>query len=280
MAPPANDSQSSLPISRPARPYWHVDAKWVSGLALALCWTLTLLALTAYQLTRPETATVVGGQLLAGMTSLGDEGEETDQTAVDEFIAQVEAAGPGGLQPIPGMEATISVDDLARYTADELRVHLFTQVAEEVYWQGAQAAEASGQSRLSSLGLMALLTNESHQRVRSALIGLLAADMVLLALVVIFSAGWGRLASPGLVLLASGLPGALIITPLTLSLRQTLTAATPTAGGLAGMGQVAGPALVPVADVAMRTWLGSALLGGLLLVVAIAGGLLRRARRH
>jgi hypothetical protein len=264
---------------RKLRPYWHVDAKWVSGLLFALAWTLTLLALTAYQLTQPEPASTIGGNLLASMTATGDGGDEPDDS-VGEFIAQVEVAGPGGLQPIPGMEATITVDDLARFTPDELRVHLFTQVAEQVYWEGAETAEASGETALSSLGLMALLTNETHLQIGSALLSLAAADLLLLLLLVAFSAGWGRLASPGVVLLMAGLPGAALLTPLTLGVRQTLTASSGGDGaGLAAMGQLAGPALIPAAEVAMRIWLASALVGGLLLALAIVGGLARRGRR-
>lgn len=278
--------------THPMRPYWHVDAKWISGLLLFALWSASLALLAVYLITRPAPAIDLAGRLLAAMTTGRSEASADVAAPVDPagtmnadlaaFTAQVEAAGDAGLRPFPGVDAVITLEDLQGRTPQQVSLFLFKQVAEQVYWDGAGAVaqDQSDESALSTLGLMALFTNDTHLRIKSLLIPLLGVDLLLLALLIYFSSGAGRLISPAIVVTLASAPG-LLAAVFTLSrVGHAGAGSEETPAMLAGLQDAFGPTAVSAIEIGVRGYLYSLSTGLLLLLLGFALAVFRFGRRR
>jgi hypothetical protein len=175
------------------RPYWHVDAKWVCAILLGAALAVTLPVAAAHRLTAREHATELLAYTMAGLTS------------------------PNGIDDAEGLdEVKERVKDFETLSPRELRLKVFSAFAERLYDQGARRlAEAQGLDKaavdkaVKDASMLNLFSQETHKRVGTILVWLFLLDLLLLAALVFFSNRFGRLVSPGLVMLLVGLPGLL-----------------------------------------------------------------------
>ena len=258
----------AFPAPPPHRPYWHVDAKWVCGLLFALGLGLTLNLIMAWRLTAPEVAVPVATEVVASLFSP----DGLDETASINELRQQAAAQPGEIVQVPvgSQSVTLTKQELATLSPREIRLKIFRQVVEPFYNLGvdgvaAQAGTPDEQAKFKQqAGLLGLLNRQTHDRIWTLVLWTGGVSLVFLIGLVGFSWHWGRLASPGVVILLTALPGALFAVALT------------TVGGGAAhvsqdlMRQVVGMLVLPYAVAAGA--------GLLLLLVAGVGRLAVRLR--
>lgn len=258
------------------RPYWHVDAKWLVGLLLFLVWGATLLGFGLYRATDEKVAVPFLTTLLA--TSLSREGLD-DAADVKEFRQRLQRAPNQRLRPIPQFEVYVRYDEVAGLTPRETRLAIFQKLAKPFYREGpdgivrlSRSVKAVQSERLrKDTVLVSPLTRDFHDRLQKPLLIAGAAALALFALLSYFSAGLGRITSPGLVLLLAGLPGALAFAANAQGGQSTSLAQGETAGvGYAAQQLV--PIALPPLTLAHVASLGS---GAALLAVAAAARLLR-----
>lgn len=261
-----------------ARPYWHIDAKWLVGLVLLVVWSATLLGFGLYRLTDEKVAVPLLTTLLA--TSFSREGLDSAKD-LREFRERLRTAPDQTLRPMSELTVAVRYDEVAELPPRETRLLIFRKLAEPLYHKGPDGilrlspnVKPKQADRLKrDTGLISPLTLDSHHRLRVPLEILGAASLVLLALLVRFSSGLGRLVSPGVVLLLGGLPGLLLLAILG-GLGDEATALS--AGETAGV-DYAARQVIPIALPAM-TWgyLASLGLGAALLFAAAVGRVARR----
>jgi hypothetical protein len=263
------------------RPYWHVDAKWVVGVVVLLVWGATLFGFGLYRVSDEKVAVPLLTTLLA--TSFSREGLDSAKD-LSTFRKRLRTAPKQTLRPLPQVTVAIRYDEVAKLPPRETRLLIFRKLAEPLYREGADGIvrlsphvkPKQAEQLRRDTSLISPLTRRSHESLRLPLEILGALSFVLIALLVRFSAGLGRLVSPGVVLLLAGLPGLLLL--------AILSAHGDHPGALAP-GETVGPAyaaaeLIPIAVPAlMWGYLASLALGAALLVTAAAGRAVRIVTR-
>ncbi len=274
----------SIHTDSPRRPYWHVDAKWITGLLLFVSLSVTFLAFNLWQVTAAEPGINALTLLLASAFSPEGLDSEADIALMQE---QLRESGTGEIQPVPGLRITIRTEDIADLSPREVRLFFFRQWAEPLYYQGAAGlAEladdpAMRQSIEEGIGPLALLSAESHQQLRPVWIGLTLVDLLLLLLLIVFSYRFGRLSSPGCVLFLAAFPAALLLVIARQSWLNQLTTAPPTGESLSDrLLNLTATALPGLLDLILRNYLVVAAVGLGLVLLAVAGSLLWPQRRQ
>jgi hypothetical protein len=194
------------------RPHWHVDAKWLVAIFLLPLLAATLAALGLYRITDERVA--VPALALGFAAFVSPEGVDSDE-GLAELRAKLERAPGKRIELIPELGISVTAEELEGRSPREARMLVFGKFAEPFYRGGAKevAARAGVKSPEAvarferDAQLLSVFTRASHDRLRSVLLGLALACLLLVALLVRFSARLGRLASPGFVLLLAGLPG-------------------------------------------------------------------------
>lgn len=258
------------------RPYWHVDAKWVCGLLALGLLAGSLLLMMAAAITAPKYGVELAATAIATAFSRDGLDEPMTPEEADKLRRQV-AASPGGrFAPIPNFPtATITAADL-ELPPRELRLKIFRQIAEPIYTLGAEGAAKKFTSDpvqqeqfKKDAFLLGLLTRETHEKLKWLGGWGLGLSVLTLAGVVFFSARWGRLANPGLLLLMVALPGVV--------LSIAVASPGPETGG--GPFSMLPPDIRPGLGAAVRdTYVPVAVTGLGLLVVAGIGRLVSAVR--
>ncbi len=196
------------------RPYWHVDLKWICGLLLLVSLVATLGLYNLSRLTERERAIELSATLIALAFSPGGlDGEE----GVAEYRAKA-TTQPNEQIEVPNLPGiTISKQDVLTLSPRALRLKIFSQISAPIYDKGVEGAvkerttdpAQQGQFEKNAFALQ-LFTAQTHQLFNRYFRVALGVSLVLLAGLVYFSRRWGRLVSPGLVLLWVSWPGALI----------------------------------------------------------------------
>jgi len=198
--------------SRKPRPYWHVDAKWVTGIVLLVILTITFVNLFLVQLTGPKQGVELITVLLASTFSASGGGLD-DPGDIEIMRKEIANAPDGEWQPIPGLEIVVRAEDIEGMTPREARLWFFRQWAEPLYYEGAEglAAKMSDpEMRMAmeeGIGPLAVISQQTHRQLRSILFVSLLLSVVLLGGVVYFSRRHGRLSSPGCVIFLAAFPG-------------------------------------------------------------------------
>lgn len=192
------------------RPYWHVDIKWVCGILLLVALAVTLPVAAAYRLTAKGPATDLVAYTFAGMTS--PQGIDSDE-GLGEIKARVLQNGSETVS-LAGIDIVFTAEDFHTLSPRELRLKVFRAFADRFYDQGAKGfAESQGfdqataQKFENDASVTGLFSAQAHKKVGTILFWMVLVDVLLIAALAFFSRRFGRLVSPGLVLLLVGLPG-------------------------------------------------------------------------
>lgn len=192
------------------RPYWHVDLKWVCGILLVICLSISLGLHVVSKLTSRDVGVPLATLVVASLFS--PDGLDSDE-GLEEIKAEYAGLAPTEvIHPIEGQPVTITKHDLDTLTPRDLRLKIFGQVVERVYDDGVEAlaeetAEETARSPdqqaeiRSEAGLFNLFSADVHQRLQGFFWLSLVPTLALLAGVVYFSHRWGRLVSVGVALL-------------------------------------------------------------------------------
>ncbi len=268
------------------RPYWHVDAKWLTGILLLFVLNITFLALILVLATTPEQGIALLTTTLA--SSFSAEGGGLDSPTDIEVMRQKIAELPNGeWQPIPGMRIVVREEDLAGKTPREARLWFFQQWAEPLYYDGAQGlaslmTEPDMQASIEGgLGPLGFINAETHARLRAALAISGLVSLCLLGLLALFSYRFGRLGSPGCVILLAAAPGLVLLGGMRGWLERS--AQQPAAAGevtyITRYTQLAVDVMPAVVQRAMQVFLALTILGLVLMLIALVGALFVRERR-
>ncbi|MCC7355871.1 MAG: hypothetical protein IT330_19195 [Anaerolineae bacterium] len=267
------------------RPYWHVDAKWITGLLLVVMLSLTFLVYNLIQITAEEPAVRTTSMALALVFSRNG---LDDPTEIEEFRQRLRASPDGAVAPIPGLAITVREADIANLSPREARLHLFRRLATPLYRDGPQGladlAEDPETKQVLSAGVgpLSLFSLQTHQALRRVFGVLVAISLGLVLLLVFFSYRFGRLGSPGCVFFAASLPGAVFLTFLSLASGSQDIPAPPGEGAeLTDMvGYLAANLLPPLVQEMSRTYLLLLGFGFGLMVLAILGSIIWRLARR
>lgn len=192
------------------RPYWHVDAKWICGILLLFTLFITLFLFALVKLTDEEHGPTVAALAIEAAFIRSD-------SAVDIEEARVEIAARGGqIHPIPNFPSIVITEADLSLSLRDLKLKVFKPITDEIYNNGIEATAAkyapnpeARQQFINDAFLFKIFTKETNGNLQNYLVIFAVISLVLLAGVIYFSAGWGRLANPAILLLIASVPGSL-----------------------------------------------------------------------
>lgn len=205
------------------RPCWHVDAKWVAGIILTFTLSLSFLVYSLVIITaeKPAIDTLTIGLALAfSQNGLDDEAE------IAELKQALKLSPDKSIHPIPGLNVVIREQDINGLTPRQIRFYIFRQIAEPLYKRGPEGLAAlAGDPKMENKmvedsGILGFLTLKTHRTLKNLLLILGLISFILFVPLVLFSYRFGRIASPGIVIFISSLPGALAFSSANLALRS------------------------------------------------------------
>ncbi|HKZ43651.1 MAG TPA: hypothetical protein VJZ78_01280 [Anaerolineales bacterium] len=198
------------------RPYWHVDAKWVTGILSILVLIVTFAVFLLFKVTSPEQGIEILTATMASMFSY--EGGGLDQAGDIEIMKDKIAESPNGeYQPIPGMDITVRMEDIEGKSPREARLWFFRQMAEPLYTQGQQGLiemmtdPEMKESVSGGVGPLALISASTHAKLGSVLIICGLISFFLLGMLIFFSYRFGRLGNPGFVIFMAAIPNLILL---------------------------------------------------------------------
>jgi len=194
------------------RPYWHVDAKWLTGILLLFLLNVTFLVFILMQVTAPEQGISLLTMTLASAFSA--QGGGLDASGDIEIIHQKIAESPKGeWQPIPGMRIVVREEDIVGKTPREVRLWFFRQWAEPLYYDGAQGlanlmTDPEMKKNLEGgVGPLGFINADTHGKLQKVFIASGLVSLFFLGLLIFFSYRFGRLSSPGCAIFLAAIPG-------------------------------------------------------------------------
>ncbi len=284
---PGGVNMNTNGTSKP-RPYWHVDAKWITGILLLFLLNITFLLFVFMQITAPER----GIDLLTVMLASAFSRDGLDQQADLEIMHQKIAESPDGTwQPIPSLNIVVSEQDIAGLTPREMRLWFFRQLAEPIYYEGTEGLKSLATSSEmqktmeGGIGPLGLISAKTHSKLQKIFFAFGFISLGLLGLLVFFSYRFGRLGSPGLVIFLAAVPGLIVFSGMRGWLAQNAenpvqpTETTAVTVYKQMITQLAADALPEIVQMAIRTYLALVLLGLALIFVALIGPLFFRKRK-
>lgn len=201
------------------RPYWHVDAKWVAGLLFMAALVTTLFLNALVSLTQREPAIELSAAIIGGAFTR-PEGEETaaNPEDIEKVRQQIEASPDKVFRPFPLFpKVTITKNDIETLNSSQIKQKVFSQISTPIYDLGIEGAARQVTNDPDQIKkfkndafFISLFTKQTHEQFKQNRNTAVVATLVLLVALVYFSAGWGRLANPGLLLLFSSIPGSLL----------------------------------------------------------------------
>lgn len=271
------------------RPYWHVDAKWITGILLLFLLNITFLLFVFMQITAPER----GIDLLTVMLASAFSRDGLDQQADLEIMHQkIAESSDGTWQPIPSLNIVVSEQDIAGLTPREMRLWFFRQLAEPIYYEGTEGLQSLATSSEmqktmeGGIGPLGLISAKTHSKLQKIFFAFGFISLGLLGLLVFFSYRFGRLGSPGLVIFLAAVPGLIVFSGMRGWLAQNAenpvqpTETTAVTVYKQMITQLAADALPEIVQMAIRTYLALVLLGLALIFVALIGPLFFRKRKN
>jgi hypothetical protein len=189
------------------RPYWHLDAKWIAGILLFFSLGACLLLYNLSALTERRQAVTLSAAVVANLFS--PKGLD-DTNGLNEFRQQVAKMPGTTVSPIPQFSSIkLSKHDALTLSPADLKIAIFSQITGPIYDIGLEAAAkqftpnpAEQQQFVKQAAPLGILTTSTHTLIQSLFVASLCTSVILAAFLIFFSAKWGRLVSPGIVLLA------------------------------------------------------------------------------
>jgi len=193
------------------RASWKVDLKWVFGLICVVSALIGGLLYSFASIASHDTATALFMGAVGGFAS---------SRISDEQYAAIQAAAaqdPNTAVTLPGIASPLPGPAVAGHTKEEAVKLALQSVAETNYEQGSDAANAmlalndedGGQFNIGPLGI---LTRKNHDGAAKYARIFGAVALVGGALAVVFSSRFGRIGTPGILLIISTAPLALVWT--------------------------------------------------------------------
>src|SRR5574341_1993453 len=192
------------------RPYWHVDAKWVTGILLLFLLSITFPLFLLTKVTGPDHGIDLLTVLIASSFSREGLDQEADLAIMHQKIAE---SPDEAWQPIPSLKIVVREQDIAGLTPREMRLWFFRQLAEPIYYegQGGLASLATdpemAKNMEGGIGPFGFISAETHGKLQKIFFVFGFISLTLLGLLVFFSYRFGRLGSPGCVIFLSAVPG-------------------------------------------------------------------------
>jgi hypothetical protein len=257
------------------RPYWHVDLKWIFGILLFFSLGTCLLFFNLSGLTEKDRAVTLSANIVAGLFS--KDGLD-DEKSITEFREKA-AITPGDtvvpVEQFPWLQ--ISKKDALSLGARDLRIAIFRQLTEPIYDKGVAGVAADiskdpaeQEKFVQQAVFLNAFTKSTHSVFQFIFWITAATSVLLLAGLVYFSNGWGRLVSPGIVLLLASpigtLAGILLLHP-------------PTNGD-GPFAQVPQNIAQDIGNSLNNSYSATIILGILLLVAALIGKIVQALLRH
>lgn len=199
------------------RPDWHIDAKWVCGLFLIPILAVTVVVLNLYILTSRENGIKFSARVLEALYAPNANIEKSAE-AVREAIKN---SPDKSFTPFPDKNIKITEEDLNNYSVSELTDKIFSDLAVSIY--------DSPKSNMTNVGLLAPITKYGHAVLGKVLGICVAVSILFLALAIYFSADFGRLITPGILVFVISFPGTLLFYLMQKNNNQT-TVPSPEAG--------------------------------------------------
>ena len=210
----------------PVRPYWHVDAKWICGMLLVVALGFTVLIFSLLCITDRGPAVDTLSRVMAanyrpGMLEQGGQ--------VDLVRRQVESLIDRAISSLFGVTPSPADDNEAAQQPGP-QAEALRPIAEAYYIGGSRAArrlaaESEPIPQVARLvpedeGVWSFFTLRMHEILRRVAWASGAASLLLTAALISFSYRFGRLGSPGVVLVVVGLPGYLLLNLTAQALRR------------------------------------------------------------
>ena len=272
-----------------ARPYWHVDAKWITGILLLFLLNITFLLFVLARVTAADRGIDLLTIMLAGSFSRDGLDQEVDLEIMHQKIAELP---DGTWQPIPSLNILVREEDIAGLTPREMRLWFFRQLAEPIYYEGQEGLEnlatdpEMAKNMQGGIGPFGFISAATHSKLQKTFYGFGSISLALMGLLVFFSYRFGRLGSPGCVLFLGAIPGLIVFSGVRGWLEQTVeNPASPTETTTLTLytqmiTRLAVDALPEIVQMAIRTYLILILLGVTLILVALIGPLFIRKRKN
>ena len=271
------------------RPYWHIDAKWITGILLLFLLNITFLLFIVVQVTAADR----GIDLLTITLASSFSRDGLDQEADLEIMHQKIAESPNGTwKPIPSLNIAVREEDITGLTPREMRLWFFRQLAEPLYYEGPQglAGLATDPEMRKNMeggnGPLGFISAATHSKLQKTFYVFGSISLALMGLLVFFSYRFGRLGSPGCVIFLAALPGLIALSMargwLEHSAGNLVQPAEMTTVTLYTqmIAQLAADALPEIVQMAIRTYLILILSGSTLILLALIGPLFMRKRKN
>lgn len=265
----------SKDVKKPRRLYWFVDAKWVCSLLLTAAVAAWLLLMVLYRITAPSTGVPLTTNVLAYYFSRNG---LDDTSGFDKLKTQIAASPTKSIRPIPGFPVTITEQDITTLSPRDLRLKIFGEIAKPLYEKGAKqyAMEITNdpvqQKQFENDAmLLSLVTQSRHDALGTLAVWAGVVALLIAAAAIFFSAGFGRLVTPGAVLLLVSLPGAVLFTALRAWSMQPEAASGVQSESYWSVLDSTKEALTPAFTSALAVYLTSIKVGVLLLGGALVG---------
>jgi hypothetical protein len=253
-------------MSTKPRPYWHVNLKWIAGIGLFFALSAALLLYNLSALTERQRAVDISSTVVASLFSQGGLDVEKSLDNLRQNAALIPGDSVTPIEQLPWI--TISKADLATMSAQDLRLKIFDQLTRPIYDKGVVGAAqsftsdpAQQQKFVQQASILGSLTNQTHQVLQTAFVIAVILAVVELAVLVFYSAGWGRLVSPAVVFLLVSPLG--VITGLLLS--------HPPTSGNALLAALPSTITHEIGNMLSSSYSAVAVAGASLLLVALVG---------
>ncbi len=176
------------------RPYWHVDMKWAFGILLFCALLVSTVLLVASTLLSPKIALPSATYVVASQFSRDGLDDASD---IKKIESELKKSGKNEFQPIEGSDAVITKGDIASLSPREIRLKLFGQIVEPIYY----GTEELDKNTAQQYGALAILNEKTHDSLVTFFWISLIPVTLFMAGLVFFSHRYGRLVSPAIMLL-------------------------------------------------------------------------------
>jgi hypothetical protein len=270
------------------RPYWHIDAKWITGILLLFLLNITFLLFVFVQVTAADR----GIDLLTITLASSFSRDGLDQEADLEIMHQKIVESPDGTwQPIPSLNILVREEDIRGLTPREMRLWFFRQLAEPLYYEGPQGLASLAtdpemrKNMEGGIGPLGFISAATHSKLQKTFYIFGSISLALMGLLVLFSYRFGRLGSPGCVIFLAALPGLTALSMVRGWLEHgagnlvPLTEMTTVTLYTQMIARLAAEALPEIVQMAIRTYMILVLSGLTLILLALIGPLFMRKRK-